>query len=425
MAMPSSNQQGEEKRAAPEEEDEGEDQFHLLSKDSRHFSLYPSLRKLRRKFAISMSHNGYGGVRNADYDHRRDCIDTNPATALDHLLAFKQEFVTNPAQTFQDQVKSAQKGLQGDFFLEMGLTKNLSILPDKKNVQDVADGFDKMTRALGMSRRKLSDDEVLSRPDSDDVTNNDDDNEETTPLTDFSNGKKKLKKKKRKIPISAYVQLLFAVTALSSIGPFLDRLDRVSPPLRIVWRQQGTTLVLWPFALRSILVDGPPRLSLAQWCTFLCASFSYSVLTVAFSASVDYTTVNDAAILTNSQSLLLVIAKLVIGSNVVFLEWSGNFPFLPCTDSESLLGPTRTNSFVYSPLFFCRNATRTQASWWPLPVHSCAVVIPPMQSPRAIKTSQFGTQFSVIHLPLSRPLVDSDTSCWANRFVIMLRCMSS
>ena len=132
------------------------------------------------------------------------------------------------------------------------------------------------------------------------------------------------KKSGKKIPVHAYITLLTAVTALSSIGPFLDRLDGVPAPLRIVWRQQGTAFVLWPFAVRSIFVkDGPPKLSTAQWCTFLLASFSYCVLTVAFSMSVDYTTVNDAAILTNSQSLLLVIAKLCMGSSVHYLESSG------------------------------------------------------------------------------------------------------
>jgi drug/metabolite transporter (DMT)-like permease len=69
--------------------------------------------------------------------------------------------------------------------------------------------------------------------------------------------------------------------------------------------------------------DGPPKLSVAQWCTFLLASFSYAVLTVAFSMSVDYTTVNDAAILTNSQSLLLVVAKLCLGNSVHYLESTG------------------------------------------------------------------------------------------------------
>jgi drug/metabolite transporter (DMT)-like permease len=39
--------------------------------------------------------------------------------------------------------------------------------------------------------------------------------------------------------------------------------------------------------------------------------------------SVDYTTVNDAAILTNSQSLLLVIAKFCIGSPVHIMESAG------------------------------------------------------------------------------------------------------
>jgi hypothetical protein len=326
-----------------DEEEDDEDQFHLLARGSRHFSLFPSLRKLQRKVAISMSH-GYGGVRSSDYDHRG--IDADLTVAQ----LFKQEFVTKPATNFHEEVKSAQKGLDGDFFLEMGLTKNISILPDRKGVQDVADGFQKMTQALGMGQRKSTSDEVLlSTPDTSSYISDDED-DESTPLTDFSGVQKKMPKK-RKIPISAYLQLLLAVAALSSIGPFLDRLDGVSPPLRIVWRQQGTVLVLWPFALRSILVDGPPRLSLAQWCTFVCASFCYSVLTVAFSASLDYTTVNDATILTNSQSLLLVIAKLVIGSNVVFLEWSGKRIVLPALKDASLFYRHLESHVMLFPFF--------------------------------------------------------------------------
>jgi hypothetical protein len=355
MATPSNQGEDMQEAALPEaDEDEGDEgQFHLLARESRHFSLYPSPRKLRRKIAISMS-NGYGGVHDYDYDHR--VIDAD----LTVTQLFRQEFLTKPAVIFQVEVKNAQKGLGGDFFLEMGLTKNMSSLPDKRSIQDVADGLQKMTQALGMSQRKSTssssdDDEMLlSTPDTSYyVTDEDDD--ETTLLTDFSDGKKKKLTKKRRIPISAYLQLLLAVAALSSIGPFLDRLDGVSPPLRIVWRQQGTVLVLWPFALRSILVDGPPRLSLAQWCTILCASFSYSVLTVAFSASLNYTTVNDATILTNSQSLLLVVAKLVIGGDVVFLEWSGK-RYLFCfalARPPCLLPGTHQTHVALFPLF-CR-----------------------------------------------------------------------
>jgi hypothetical protein len=82
---------------------------------------------------------------------------------------------------------------------------------------------------------------VLSMPDSsENVTNEDDDDDEEEDmkrlysLDRFSSGKEKLRYKKRKIfPFQPIY------TALSSIGPFLDRLDDMSPPLRIVWRQQG------------------------------------------------------------------------------------------------------------------------------------------------------------------------------------------
>ena len=53
------------------------------------------------------------------------------------------------------------------------------------------------------------------------------------------------------------------------------------------------------------------------------AAASYSVLCVAFAMSIDYTTVANATILTNSQSVLLVAAKLVVGRQVIFLEGIG------------------------------------------------------------------------------------------------------
>ena len=57
---------------ASDNEGDDDNTFQLLSTyDSRHHSLFPSLRKLRRKLAIAMSHNGYAGVRTDDYEHRR------------------------------------------------------------------------------------------------------------------------------------------------------------------------------------------------------------------------------------------------------------------------------------------------------------------------------------------------------------------
>ena len=93
--------------------------------------------------------------------------------------------------------------------------------------------------------------------------------------------------------------------------------------VQIVWRFQGTAILLAPFALHSIAKGGFPSLTASQWGTFFMAAASYAVLCVAFAMSIDYTTVANATILTNSQSVLLVGAKLVVGHHVVFLEGLG------------------------------------------------------------------------------------------------------
>lgn len=82
-------------------------------------------------------------------------------------------------------------------------------------------------------------------------------------------------------------------------------------------------MLLSPFFLRSLYNDGIPRLTLVQWVTFVAAAASYAVLCVAFAISVNYISVADATILTNSQSILLVAVKLCSGQSVLFLEILG------------------------------------------------------------------------------------------------------
>jgi drug/metabolite transporter (DMT)-like permease len=125
--------------------------------------------------------------------------------------------------------------------------------------------------------------------------------------------------------LSAYITLTSAVVALSSIGPFLKAQKNVSGEMKIVWRFQGTAIFLFPFAIREFLISGMPSLTFAQWGTFLAAAASYAVLCVAFAQSINYTTVANATILTNSQSILLIFGKMFVGYPVVFLEAFGVF----------------------------------------------------------------------------------------------------
>jgi len=182
-----------------------------------------------------------------------------------------------------------------DFFLEMNLTKNLSILPEKKEIQEVV--------------REMNDAFKSA---------------EQIHLEQEARARQRIMEEKREepeaVPLSAYITLATAVVALSSIGPFLAAQKNVSGELKIVWRFQGTAILLFPFAIREFYVSGVPPLTLAQSGAFLMAAASYATLCVAFAQSINYTTVANATILTNSQSILLILGKIFVGYPVVFLE---------------------------------------------------------------------------------------------------------
>jgi len=189
-----------------------------------------------------------------------------------------------------------------DFVLTMGLTKNLSLLPSKPEVvqaaEEMEDAVVSLRRRMSVSLPAVSESEQPSSPEK--------------------------KEASGPVPLSAYLTLASAVTALSSIGPFLAKQQGVDATMKIVWRFQGTAVLLAPLALHSVLADtGWPRLTYAQWGTFVTAAASYAVLCVAFAMSINYTTVANATILTNSQSILLVAAKCFVGQNVLFLEVFG------------------------------------------------------------------------------------------------------
>lgn len=189
-----------------------------------------------------------------------------------------------------------------NFFLEMNLTKNLSILPEKKEIEQV---IREMNDAFKSEEQIQLEEEARAR--------------------EKIMEEEKKKKEPEVAPWSAYITLVSAVIALSSIGPFLKAQRNVSGEMKIVWRFQGTAIFLFPFAIRDIWTSGMPSLTFAQWGAFLMAASSYAVLCVAFAQSINYTTVANATILTNSQSILLIFGKMFVGSPVVFIEAFGVF----------------------------------------------------------------------------------------------------
>lgn len=118
------------------------------------------------------------------------------------------------------------------------------------------------------------------------------------------------------IPTHAYLTLFTAVVALSSIGPSLDLQHGVSPVLKIFWRMTGTWMFLLPTAAYSIFYqDGWPKLNSDRLIlTYLGCAFCYTIVCVAFVLALDYTSVGNTVIFSNTHALLLLLGRSMVGS---------------------------------------------------------------------------------------------------------------
>jgi hypothetical protein len=225
------------------------------------------------------------------------------------------EFIAERAQDIRDgvveeyqEVKEAlleelHEADDGDlFFLETGLTRNLSILPEKlqEAVQEVV-----MGRVFKEEEEEEEEETLLSLQQAEIV--------KPPPTAAIP----------MKPPLSAYLTLAGAVIALSSIGPSLDLQRNVDATLKVYWRMTGTAMALFPFALRSVLMEGRPHLTFSHWTAFGIASVCYAAMCVAFVQSLEYTSVGNAVIFSNSQALLLLLGKLMVGTPVSFMEGGG------------------------------------------------------------------------------------------------------
>lgn len=163
------------------------------------------------------------------------------------------------------------------YFLDMGMTRSLSVLPD--DLQDFAD------EAVGkeLPREAPSEASALGR----------------------------------------YASLLSAVLAISSNSSALALLYGVAPPMKLFWRMTATALVLSLFAFRTVYKDGSPVLTFGQWVTFAGAAVCFFLQTLLFYSALEYTSIGNAVIGGNSQALLLILGKFFAGERVVFLEALG------------------------------------------------------------------------------------------------------
>ena len=124
-------------------------------------------------------------------------------------------------------------------------------------------------------------------------------------------------------PWYAYLLLFVAVVSLSSIGPLLVLQDDATPTMKIVWRMMGTSMLLSPVVAYEVYTFGFPRLDRYQWATFLLATISYDVMTLAFVNALRYTSVGNACVLANSLPLILLVGNLCLGHRVSWMEGWG------------------------------------------------------------------------------------------------------
>jgi len=179
-------------------------------------------------------------------------------------------------QSFHRRLESLNRGETG--FLDMSLTRSLSLLPDDLN---------ELIEEVGATS---STDEVATA---------------SSP------------------PSFQYLALLVAVAAVSSNSTALHMLDGVSAPLKLYWRMTASYLALAPFAIHSLWVDGIPSLSLSGWVTFATATMTYSAQGCFFYSALDFTTIGNAVIYANSQALLLIVGKAFVGESIHPLEGLG------------------------------------------------------------------------------------------------------
>eukprot|EP00978_Attheya_sp_CCMP212_P036053 scaffold160925_cov52-Attheya_sp.AAC.1 len=128
---------------------------------------------------------------------------------------------------------------------------------------------------------------------------------------------------KEEFSLGPYLSLLTAVVAVSSNATAMSLLQGVPAPLKLYWKMTGTALILAVFAGSSIYKDGLPKLNLGQWMTFTMAAVCFVVHTLLFVIALNYTTIGNAVIFTNSQAVLLLIGKAFVGEPVVLVEGAG------------------------------------------------------------------------------------------------------
>eukprot|EP00543_Licmophora_paradoxa_P007218 CAMPEP_0202442162 /NCGR_PEP_ID=MMETSP1360-20130828/1620_1 /ASSEMBLY_ACC=CAM_ASM_000848 /TAXON_ID=515479 /ORGANISM="Licmophora paradoxa, Strain CCMP2313" /LENGTH=507 /DNA_ID=CAMNT_0049057435 /DNA_START=92 /DNA_END=1612 /DNA_ORIENTATION=- len=244
------------------------------------------------------------------------------------------EEVQGARDSLMEELNDADQGEM--FFLDMGLTRNLSILPS-----DVveASGVSEMVSSP-LLRVTMSGKRVFQDDDDDDVvvdTNKQkklcqENNCEKELYIDIEKGLPSYEEMTKSIqgplPLGVYALLFSAVVSMSSIGPLLDMQESVDSMMKIYWRMTGTWMILIPFAVYSVWKDGlpefPPDTVRSQLVLKLIISATgYATMCLGFVVALEYTSVGNATIFSNSQALILLAGKLLVGDRVTVVEGVG------------------------------------------------------------------------------------------------------
>lgn len=125
------------------------------------------------------------------------------------------------------------------------------------------------------------------------------------------------------MPLGPLLALLGAVIAISSHGTALSLQDGVAAPFKLFWHMSTVAMILVLMAIRTVLHSGIPRLNVGQWTTVLLAITCFVIQNLCFVTALSYTTIGNTVIFANSQAVLLLAAKVLTGSHVLWMEGWG------------------------------------------------------------------------------------------------------
>jgi len=291
----------------------------------------------------------FGGLKN-NKQHRKHKSSLREIFEGRLLEPLGEEFQLTASaigKTWDSKMESMSHSRTG--FFDMSMTRSLSVLPDDLGVllEDVVHPGAAFASASFRRGQEEEQEEEVWTGRREDGGGGGGGGSDVHPLLTPTTGEEPQEEQKEPTsgpPITQYLALLAAVSAVSSNSTALHMLDGVSAPLKLYWRMTAShCALLVPLGLQlyNQLKQQPiprqnpnskdqkekdrswwcwstfvPRMNLSQWLTFVAAVFAYTTHNLLFYKALDYTTIGNAVIYANSQALLLIIAKGFVGEPI-------------------------------------------------------------------------------------------------------------